>query len=125
MESRRRWGGEARGRGEEQEEERSGAAGQRKEKKGREKKRKEEKEREGEKEKKRRWEDPIAKTRKERRVAAKRQGVGKEKGRGNPRVWRLGGLGPVWGTLSQFETFIFFYKFNLAINFRKRRRQSR
>ena len=34
----------------------------------------------------------------------KRQGVGTEKDqgdpRGNPRVWRLGGRGPVWATLS-------------------------
>ena len=45
--------------------------------------------------------------------------------RGNPRVWRLGGLGPELGySLAILKTFLF-CKFNLAINFRKRRRLSR
>ena len=44
--------------------------------------------------------------------------------RGNPRVWRLGGLGPVWATLSQFSKH-FLLQINLAVNFRKRRRLSR
>ena len=30
--------------------------------------------------------------------------------RGNPRVWRLGGLGLVWAALSPLEIFIFFCK---------------
>ena len=69
-----------RGRGEE-------AAGEEEEKKKERKKRererkgKEKKRGSGEKGKRRTWEDPIAKTRKGRRVAARRQGVGKEKAR--------------------------------------------
>ena len=67
----------------------------------REKKKRETKEKEGGKEKEKRWEDPIAKRKKRRRVAARRQGVGKEKSQGetsgNPRVlevrWAWAGLG--------------------------------
>ena len=55
-----------------------------------------------------RWEDVFAKRRKRRRVAARCQGVGKEVSRGNPRVWRFGGLGPVLGySLAILKTFLF------------------
>ena len=47
-------------------------------------------------------------------MAAKSQGVGKEVSRGNPRVWRLGGLGPVSATLSRLK-FIFLLQIHLAI----------
>ena len=56
-----------------------------------------EKKEKGGKEKEKGWTDRSTIQRKQTRVAAKSQGVGKEKGRGNPRVWRLGGLGPLGG----------------------------
>ena len=74
------------------------------------------------------WKGLLAKTEKRKRVAAKRQGVGKEKARGNPRVWRLGGVGPDLGySLAHSKTFVFFFfcKTILANNFRKRRRTYR
>ena len=46
------------------------------------------------------------------------------KDQGNPRVWRLGGLGSV-GLLSCNYQNILFWKLDLAINFRKRRRLCR
>ena len=57
-----------------------------------------------------RWKDLFAKNRKQRRVAARCQGVGKEKDQSRIRVWRLGGLGPVWATLSHRSNFIFFLR---------------
>ena len=36
------------------------------------------------------------------------QGVGIEKDQGRIRFWRLGGLGPVWATLSQFSKHFYF-----------------
>ena len=66
-----------------------GEGGRRKEH-GREKKEerreKREKRREGGKGKGKRWKGAIAKRKIKRRVATKRQGVGKEEARGNPRV---------------------------------------
>ena len=56
-------------------------------------------------------EGPESKRKKRGKGGCKRQGVGIEKDQGeNPRVWRIGGLGPVWGTLSGTRTFIFFCK---------------
>ena len=80
-----------------------------KRRKGKEEKKKgrREKEKEGEKGKKRRWEDDFAKTQKGRWVAAKPRGVGNKTARGKTRVWGLGGLGPVWATLSLFSQNIF------------------
>ena len=72
-----------------------------------------------------RWKNPNAKREKRGRVAGKRQGVGKKFPEGNPRVWRIGELGPAFGPLSRaLETF-FFLQINLVINFRKQRRTSR
>ena len=58
-------------------------------------------------------------------MAAKSQGVGKEKDQGRIRVWsrvcfaRLLGLAS-WATLSRISKNLFFFcKFNLAINFFK------
>ena len=42
------------------------------------------------------------------RVAASARGVGGKEAGGDPRVWRLGGLGPVWATLSQFSKHFYF-----------------
>ena len=63
------------------------------------------------------WKDLFAKNRKERRVAAKHRGVGKEKSQGRIRVCSrvcLAGLGPDWATLSRLK----FY-FSFAIKFGK------
>ena len=87
------------------EEEGTGGGKENKEKNKDERER-EKRERRGKKEKEG-WKGKIAKRQKRRRVAAKRQGVGKEKGRGGIRVWRLGGLGPVWATLSRFSKLLF------------------
>ena len=80
-------------------------------KKGKERKEKGEKEKKGKQEKGKGWKGVSAKPKKKERVAAKRQGVGTEKARVNPRVWRLGGLGPVWGTLSILKTISFANQF--------------
>ena len=100
---------------------RGGGAGDEKEEKGkgREKGKKREKGKEGEKEKKSRWEDLFAINRKQRRVAVRRQGVGKEVSRGNPRVWRLGGLWAGLGYSLNSKHFIFFCKLMLTKYFRK------
>ena len=42
----------------------------------------------------------ICEKKKREEGGCKRQGVGKENCQGISRVWRLGGLGPVWATLS-------------------------
>ena len=55
------------------------------------------------------WKGVSAKTEKGERVAARCRGWERKKPGGNPRVWRLGGLGPVWDTLSRTRTFIFFF----------------
>ena len=65
-------------------------------------------------------EGPERKKGKDGEGGCKCQGVGGKEAGGNPRVWRLGGLGPVWATLAILETFLF-CKFNLAINFFKNR----
>ena len=54
-----------------------------------------------------RWKGMPAKRGKEERVAAKPRGVGNKTARGKTRVWGLGGLGPVWATLSLFSQNIF------------------
>ena len=61
-----------------------------------------------------RWKDPFAKIEKKRRVAAKHRGWERKRARGRIRVWRLGGLGPIWATLSQFSKHLFFWQNNLA-----------
>ena len=70
-------------------------------------KKKREKRKGGGKERKERWKADFAKPRKSRRVAAKGKGWEKNFPGGNPRVWRLGGLWPVWATLSLSQIFFF------------------
>ena len=74
-----------------------------KEKKSRERKR----ERRGKKEKKGEVEGLIREKEKRGEGGCKRQGVGKQNSQGISRVWRLGGLGPVWATLSQTQKLLF------------------
>ena len=77
-----------------------------------EEKEREEKEGRGERKKGERWKGISAKLEKGKRVAAKRQGVGTEKARGNHRVWRLGGLWAVLGySLAILKTFSFAKQF--------------
>ena len=59
-------------------------------------------------------EGPLREKEKRGDGGCKTQGVGTEKARGNPRVWRLGGLGPVWAALSHLK-FLFLLQINLAI----------
>ena len=93
--------------------------GKRKEEKGRDLKEKE-------KDPSVRWKDLKRKREEGRRVAARCRGWERKTARGNPRVWRLGGLGPGFGLLSRALELLFsFCEINLAINFRKRRRLSR
>ena len=45
----------------------------------------------------------------------KGSGWERKKPEGNSRVWRLGGLGPVWDALSRLKILFSFCKYNLAI----------
>ena len=72
-----------------------------------------------------RWRDLNRKRRNKGRVVARTQGLEQKTARGRIRVWRLGGLGPVWATLSQFSKHFYFANLIWHINFRKRRRPSR
>ena len=64
--------------------------------------------------KKSRWEGIFVKPEKGERVAAGCQGVGKEKTEGNPRVWRLGGLGQGLGYSRVSKHFYFLLQNNFG-----------
>ena len=64
-----------------------------------------------------RWRDLLAKIRKKGRVAARCKGVGGKEPGQELGFWRLGGLGPVWATLSRLKNIYFLLQNNLAINF--------
>ena len=55
-----------------------------------------------------RWRGLKGKREKMERVAASARGVGGKEAGGNPRVWRLGGVGPDWATLSRLKFYFSF-----------------